>query len=575
MTTTNEHHLTTSERDLAELVRTKFAFAPFDMKFIAFGGTAYAYYFKDPNTKDFDLMIVCKGMRNAWSWYWSDVIRPFFQAKGYVIQDHTDFNRQRAITEFGQNHVRRYGIVTYKTVFGPPIRQTPQRGFQFKNMIDINFADSDLFEGDILQTNRWYKRIKETPSLYVISKNRLILDIVYDLQRGDQKRNRAQRALENLRKETMEPLEADVMKRIARALETKNVVVKGWGSGAIGWGYGAPRSMKVYQVLLTGISLATSWLEAMGIHVVLKGGTVSTQYTEKLQTNNIDVQLYRTVGVHFVPSKSTPGNVESNELNWAMYYGNGMFGSIVGFMVFMIQLLRTIDTTSIISIISKIVPDVRIKGIESGLRISHPPKPTRHITLLSIDMFIVTTSHGTATHALFDCVLGDIRDIPSEVHFTGTLLKMHDSNTVNKDFINMLETANPIKEEKRLRRFVEKKLGRNVKKTNLENHIIKNTKPVHIQLQSIPSRAWSEVKDSYVSRSNTKTKTIIGKMLSISEGGSSGSPRNTMMTNGGPSSSSSSNNGMNINIIQSQTRRLQGPPPFGCVVGRGGFCARR
>jgi hypothetical protein len=326
-------------------------------------------------------------------------------------------------------------------------------------MIDINFADSDLFEGDILQTNRWYQRIKETPSLYVISKNRLILDIVYDLQRGDQKRNRAQRALENLRRETVEPTEVDSMKRIARALEARNVVVKGWGSGTMGWGSGAPRSMKVYQVLLTGISLATSWLETRGIHVVLKGGTVSTQYTEALQTDDIDVQLYRTVGVNFVPSKPTPGNVKSNERNWAMYYANGMFGSIVGFMIYMIQLLRTIDTKSIVDIVSEVVSDVRVTGIEFGLRISHPPRPTKHITLLSIDMFIVTPQ-GTATHPIFDCVLGDIRDIPSsQVHFTGTLLKMHDSNTVNKNFINMLESANPLKEEKRLKRFVEKKLA--------------------------------------------------------------------------------------------------------------------
>jgi hypothetical protein len=62
----------------------------------------------------------------------------------------------------------------------------------------------------------------------------------------------------------------------------------------------------------------------------------------------------------------------------------------------------------------------------------------------------------------------------------------------------MLESANPLKEEKRLKRFIEKKLGRNVKKTNLENHVIKNAKPVAIQLQSIPSRAWSEVKWSPV-----------------------------------------------------------------------------
>jgi hypothetical protein len=475
------------------------------------------------NTKDFDVMIASPWMKSRWATYWTNVARPFFQERGYRIEEHANFDRRRAISELGQSHVRRYGIVAYKTVVGPIAN----------NMIDINFADSDLFEGDILRTNRWY--VKMNQKIYVISKNRLALDIVYDLHRGEQKRARALRMLDNL-KRTRPAAEPETnSKKIARALERSNVAVGGWS---------VPIRAKLYQVLLTGIALATRWMEAHGMHVVLKGGTVSTQYTNALETDDIDVQLYRTVPmVNFVPSSPRGGNVRSNERNWARYYGNGMFGAVVGFMIFMVQILRTVDATSIAGVLSRISPNVQIRGVDFGLRISHPPKETKHITLLSIDM-LVHAAQGTVTHPIFDCVLGDVRRIPAEAHFNGTLLKMHDSNTIDRNFVTMLENANPIKEEKRLVRLLEKKLGGNAKRTNLQQHVITGAAPVGIEPKVITSHVWQMIKDAFVFQSNAKTKSIVGKMLAMSEGSEASN-----------SNSNGNNNTLN-DIIRAQRRLL-------------------
>jgi hypothetical protein len=520
------NRLEISERVLADLAKRGSSLGYANLKFIAFGGTAYAHHYRDFNTKDFDVMIVGPWIQSRWATYWANVARPFFQERGYRIEEHTNFDRRKAISEFGQSHVRRYGIVTYKTVVGPLAN----------DMIDINFADSDLFEGDILRTNRWY--VKMNPNMYVITKNRLALDIVYDLHRGEQKRARALRMLNNL-KRTRPAAEPDTnSKKIARALERSNVVVGGWS---------APVRSKLYQVLLTGVAFATPWMETHGMHVVLKGGTVSTQYTNALETDDIDVQLYRTAVpmINFVPSTTQGGNVRSNERNWARYYGNGMFGAVVGFMIFMIQVLRTVDTKSIADVLSRISSNVAVDRVDFGLRISHPPKETKHITLLSIDM-LVHAAQGTVTHPIFDCVLGDVRRIPSEAHFDGTLLKMHDSNTIDRNFVTMLENANPIKEEKRLVRLLEKKLGGNAKRTNLQQHIITGAAPFNIGPQVITSDAWKIIKDDFVFPTNARSKTAIGKMLAMSEGSRSSNSN----------SNSNGNNNITLNdIIRAQRRR--------------------
>lgn len=531
------NHLDTSLKDLEELIETKHASLS-NAPFIAFGGTAYAVHFGDLNTKDFDVLIVGADMA-----VWTRVIKPFFVRKRYQIFEHETFDRRRAISEFGQSHVRRYGIVFYKTVRGPS-----------GNDIDLNFADSRLFEADILKTNKWHEPIPGR-EMRVITRNRLALDIVYDLHRGDQKVARARAMLQKLRDETVESLPPSAAKRISRALETALVRFAGW-RGTFG-------SATIPQILLTGVSMATRWLEERGVHAVLKGGTVSTQYAETLETDDIDVQLYRVAPIQFTPLRPTPGNIKIDEKDWATYYDDGMFGAIIGFMIFVIQLLRTIDVRSLAAVLSE-ASGSRVANVQFGLRISHPPRQTKHITLLSIDMFMTVTGGGVATHPLFDCVLGDIRNIPSETHFessvgNGAFLKMHDSATVNANFVRMLENASPVKEEKRLKRFLEKKLLGNKKKTNVRNFVMRGAvPPAAILPHSISSQAWAQIRDEYVSSTNARSKTAIGQMLAVSENAGG----NVVMTS--PNSDDNYVDAMNVdanmtleNIIRTQARLLR------------------
>jgi hypothetical protein len=305
--------------------------------------------------------------------------------------------------------------------------------------------------------------------------------------------------------------------------------------------------------------MATRWLEERGVHAVLKGGTVSTQYAETLETDDIDVQLYRVAPIRFTPLRPTPGNIKADEKDWATYYDDGMFGAIIGFMIFVIQLLRTIDVRSLAAVLSE-ASGSRVTNVQFGLRISHPPRQTKHITLLSIDMFMTVAGGGVATHPLFDCVLGDIRNIPSETHFesstgNGAFLKMHDSATVNANFVRMLENAGPVKEEKRLKRLIEKKLRDNKKKTNVRNFVMRGAIPAAaIQPHSISSQAWAQIRDEYVSSTNARSKTAIGHMLAVSENAGG----DVVMTS--PSNSDDNNVDANMtleNIIRTQARLLR------------------
>jgi len=478
---------------------------------------------------------------------WTRVIKPFFVRKGYQIFEHETFDRRRAIAEFGQSHVRRYGIVFYKTVRGPT-----------GNDIDLNFADPRLFEADIMKTTKWHEPLPGR-AMRVITRNRLALDIVYDLHRGDQKVARARAMLQKLRDETVESLPPSAAKRISRALEARPVAIANGSFGiANGW-RGTFGGATIPQLLLTGVSMATRWLEERGVHAVLKGGTVSTQYAETLETDDIDVQLYRVVPIRFTPLRPTPGNIKTDEKDWATYYDDGMFGAIIGFMIFVIQLLRTIDVRSLAAVLSE-ASGSRVTNVQFGLRISHPPRQTKHITLLSIDMFMTVAGGGVATHPLFDCVLGDIRNIPSETHFesstgNGAFLKMHDSATVNANFVRMLENASPVKEEKRLKRLIEKKLRDNKKKTDVRNFVMRGAiPPAAIQPHSISSRAWAQIRDEYVSSTNARSKTAIGHMLAVSENAGG----DVVMTS--PSNSDDNNVDANMtleNMIRTQARLLR------------------
>jgi len=471
---------------------------------------------------------------------WTRVIKPFFVRKGYQIFEHETFDRRRAISEFGQSHVRRYGIVTYKTV------AHPEKG----NMIDLNFADSRLFDAGIMKTPKWHQPIPGH-KVRVITRNRLALDVALDLhgRRNPQKIARATAALQKLREETVETLPPGVTRRISRALETTRLM------SSLG------TSATIPQFLITGVSLATPWLEERGVHAVLKGGTVSTQYAETLETDDIDVQLYRVAPIRFEPLRTTtPADPKTDEIDWATYYDDGMVGAIVGFMIFMVELLRTVDSRSLAATIYR-ASGSRVSDVNFGIRISHPPRQTKHITLLSIDMFITVPGSGVATHPLFDCVLGDVRNIPSETHFERNgALKMHDSATVNANFVRMLENASPVKEEKRLKRLLEKKLGTNAKRTRIGNLVIRGTVP--IPLRSIPSATWRTIRDEYVASTNARSKTAIGRMLAVSESvGGDAVMRNASNNN----NSARNNNAMNVddaittleNVIRRQNQMLQ------------------
>jgi len=217
------------------------------------------------------------------------------------------------------------------------------------------------------------------------------------------------------------------------------------------------KKVHLYQVIL--LALASYRFPVDDIVPILKGGTISTQYSNRpVDVSNIDIQIMKTGGVGSGKTRlrSLTGNVDF----WKLFYRKNMT-HVLGLGVFMIQ---TLNKLSGLKKAAARIWKEPIESISFRLRGSHVAKP-RKITLISVDMHIKTSSGKKNQIPVFDMVLGDARS-PKMLHKKdvitlktgGKTLYQYSWPWISRDFEGMVKDKDPkamVKREKRLGRWME------------------------------------------------------------------------------------------------------------------------
>lgn len=492
-----------------------------DIEFVIYGGSAFAHHTGNARTKDFDVLVVASDMRNRLSSYWNAMMWPFFQHLKYQVLAFAPSPEIPTI----KNFAKKYGAIAGMTVRGPE-----------GNVIDLAFVDYDLIGPENWRkTSKWAEPIAGSP-LYVLTTERLSANLAEKLVNQQRPEVRAvamerlgvlvpliQRAVDaakNLESPDSDA-HAQVSKRIGKKLAETPIAVSGWRHG---WKADGPRfaaPMKMYELILTALALSTKTLQDHGVDMVLKGGTVSTQYIGALETDDIDVEVFRKdPAVGFVPrppiqnANADPKNIiKQNMENWSRYFGPDAMQYIIGFLVYLVRLLRTMDAAAIGKLAEDAINEYGnstmnvdrkiVSKIDYGLRAMR--MPSNGIALVSIDMIVYTKDvAGNVTefsNPLFDCVIGNVHDIHATTgiarHFmeNDIGLKMQNSATIDADMIDMIEHK-MYKREKRLLRFLKKKAAGNTISQNLRNHV-RRAAP-EIRLLPVNLRRWKRIKAEYV-----------------------------------------------------------------------------
>ena len=217
------------------------------------------------------------------------------------------------------------------------------------------------------------------------------------------------------------------------------------------------RKLRIYQAIL--LVLASYDMPSDGIVPVLKGGTVSTQYSQRpINVSNIDIQM---MSVHkMMNAKSALHALSANNRYWRLYFKENMV-HVLGLAVAMVMTLNRLKG------LKKAVQGLwgePIDRVAFKIRGSHVAKP-RKITLISIDLHIKTVSGKKESVPVFDMVLGDARN-PKPILSTDLLVLKKSGKTlyqykwdwVSKDFETMVKNKDPkavLKRDKRMSRWLE------------------------------------------------------------------------------------------------------------------------
>jgi len=551
-----------------------------DIHFVVYGGSAFAEHTGNTRTKDFDVLVIASDMRNLLSSYWNAMMWPFFQHLKYEILSFAPSPQYPTLKNFAKRH----GSIAAVNLRGPG-----------GNVIDLAFVDFDLIGPENWKkTSTWFRPIQGSP-LYVLTTERLSANLAEKLanqQTPEVRRvamerlgvlvpliQRAVDAAKNLESPNSDARE-QISKRIGKALVQTPIEVSGWRHGwkADGARFGTP--MKMYQLILTALALSTKTLQDHGVNLVLKGGTVSTQYIGALETDDIDVEVFRTEpAVGFVPrprneNTNDPRNIKKKNMeNWSRYFGPDSMQYIIGFLVYLVRLLRTMDGAAIGRLVEDAINDYGattmnvdrkiVSKIDYGLRAIRMPNK---IALVSIDMIVYTKDvAGNVTefsNPLFDCVFGDVHDIHASTGIDersmrndpSVGLKMQNSATIDVDMIDMIEHK-LYKREKRLLRFLKKKAAGDTISQNLRNHV-QRASP-EIRLLPVNLRRWKKIQDEYVPQTERRAAGYrfgIADLLRSTEGAVGNATtnanwgRNAVMNNNNDNRMNVNVNRMNVNV---------------------------
>jgi len=514
-------HLFKSFNDISSLKYFQAQYQPYaDIEFVVHGGSAFAHHTGNTRTKDFDVLVVGKGMTARLPSYWNAMMLPFFQHLKYEVIALAPSPEIPAI----KNFAKKLGAIAGVTLRGP----APDL-----NVIDLGFIDTDLVSDESwYKTSTWAEPIAGSP-LYVLTTTRLSANLAEKLanRQTPDVRNTAmarlgvlvpliQRAVDAARHlESETDALKKVQKKIGEKLVGTPIRVSGWFKNWNGRGGPFVGPMKMYQLILTALALSSKTLQDHGVDMVLKGGTVSTQYIGALETDDIDVEVFRrepTVG--FAPRPPLPANapgkntIKQNLENWGRYFGSDSMQYIIGFLVYLVRLLRTMDDAAIARLVEEafrtVASDVAVTGVDYGLRAI---RMSNKISLVSIDM-VVNFVHGGAameeSFPLFDCVFGDVHAIHTPTGIqeqplaNGVVkLKMQNSATIDADMIDMIEHK-MYKREKRLLRFLKKKAAGNTISQNLRSHV--HQASPGIRLLPVSLRRWEKIQKMFVPQTNRR-----------------------------------------------------------------------
>lgn len=212
------------------------------------------------------------------------------------------------------------------------------------------------------------------------------------------------------------------------------------------------KRVHLYQVIL--LALASYRFPVSDLIPVLKGGTISTQYSNRpVNVSNIDIQIMKTHGV--MNGKTLLKSLTGNEDFWKLFFRKNM-AHVIGLAVFMISTLNNLKG------VKKAAARVwrePIDRISFRLRGSHVARP-RKITLVSIDMHVKTTSGKKDQVPVFDMVLGDARapkalntrDVVT-LKSSGKTLYQYNWPWISRDFDVMVKDKDPKAVEKRNKRM--------------------------------------------------------------------------------------------------------------------------
>lgn len=217
------------------------------------------------------------------------------------------------------------------------------------------------------------------------------------------------------------------------------------------------RQLKLYQAIL--LVLASYDMPTKGVIPMLKGGTISTQYSARnLNVSNIDIQIMSLRKM--LSGKTALKSLTANDRYWKLYFKESMT-HVVGLAVAMVTTLNKLKGLK--KAVRK-VWGVPIERVAFKIRGSHVARPKK-ITILSVDLHIKTAAGEKESISVFDMVLGDARN-PKPVLRPDLLVLKKGGKTlyqykwgwISKDFETMVKNKDPKareKREKRLSRWLE------------------------------------------------------------------------------------------------------------------------
>lgn len=273
------------------------------------------------------------------------------------------------------------------------------------------------------------------------------------------------------------------------------------------------QKMKMYEAIL--LALASFKAPPLTFTPVLKGGTIATQYSNKQQNiQNINIQILPSR--RSVTAFSRFKGITANDYYWAKQYRKDM-RYVISLQVFMTKVLNRLK--GLRKGVAKILKE-EIEQVAFKIRAKHITQE-KLISLLAIDLHIVTKSGKKKKVPVFDIVLGDARkphkfnslDVV-KVSDKGKVLYQYTWDWISNDFKSVIAKKNEKSVEKAPKRMSRWLNGL----VRTQGQRLKNSRKLINLLskyKTIPSKiyTWGELKKHIMTYSDSLgTETMLSRL---------------------------------------------------------------